>query len=259
MDQHSVTWDFGDGSQPIVIGRTAPTTIEGERVTATVTHSYDDPNDSPFIAQIRISSFGESGVAEGEDTLIVTVSETPIIEVFAGERDYSFLQNEVVEFSGSFTRPHGLSNVRYQWDFGDGSPPQEGELAEGITRVDTTHVYTDYRSAAYRVKFTITADSAIGEIVSSHEIRARVLEDPGLIVGGFDVGDTAKTAVRTLSLALSGLTIVAIWVAIFGIIWVPLVVIAIFIIRRNRRIMSEPPRREHQQADSQDEPGPDVS
>ena len=259
MDQHSVTWDFGDGSQPIVIGRTAPTTIEGERVTATVTHSYDDPNDSPFIAQIRISSFGESGVAEGEDTLIVTVSETPIIEVFAGERDYSVLQNEVVEFSGSFTRPHGLSNVRYQWDFGDGSPPQEGELAEGITRVDTTHVYTDYRSAAYRVKFTITADSAIGEIVSSHEIRARVLEDPGLIVGGFDVGDTAKTAVRTLSLALSGLTIVAIWVAIFGIIWVPLVVIAIFIIRRNRRIRSEPPRREHQQADSQDEPGPDVS
>ena len=258
MDQHNITWDFGDGSQPIVIGRTAPTTMEGERVTATVTHSYDDPNDSPFIAQIRISSFGESGVAEGEDTLIVTVSETPTIEVFAGERDYRVLQNEVVELSGSFTRPPGLSNVRYQWDFGDGSPPEEGELAEGITRVDTTHVYTDYRSSSYRVKFTITADSAVGEIVSSHEIRALVQEDPGLIVGGFDVGDNAKTAVRTLSLVLSGLTTVAIWVGIFGIIWVPLVVVVVIIIRRNRRIRSESPRPQRSHPEPQAETGPGV-
>ena len=108
--------------------------------------------------------------------------------------------------------------------------------------MDTTHVYTDYRSASYRIKFTITADSAVGEIVSSHEIRALVQEDPGLIVGGFDVGDTTKTAVRTLSLALSGLTIVAIWVAIFGIIWIPLAVVVVIIIRRNRRVRSESPK-----------------
>ena len=224
MDQHSIVWDFGDGSEPVYIHRTAPTTEDGERVTATVTHSYDDPRDSPFIVQVSIDSFGESGVAEGEDTLIVTASETPVIEVFAGERDYRVLQNEVVEFSGSFTRPPGLSNVRYQWDFGDGSPPEEGEVAEGVTRVDTTHAYPDYRATPYRVKFTITADSAVGEIVSSHEIRARVLEDPGLIVGGFNVDDTAKTAIRTLSLVFSGLTTAAIWIGIFGVIWVPLAV-----------------------------------
>ena len=84
MDEHTVTWDFGDGSETVTIGRTAPTTNEGELVTATVTHEYGDPKDSPFIAQVSISSYGESGVAEGEDTLIVTVSETPVIEVFAG-------------------------------------------------------------------------------------------------------------------------------------------------------------------------------
>ena len=254
MDQHSIVWDFGDGSEPVYIGRTAPTTEDGERVTATVTHSYDDPRDSPFIVQVRIDSYGDSGVSEGEDTLIVSVSETPVIEVFAGERDYRVLQNEVVEFSGSFTRPPGLSNVRYKWDFGDGSPPEEGEVAEGITRVDTTHAYADYRSSAYRVRFTITADSAVGEIVSSHEIRARVLEDPGLIVGGFDVGDTAKTAVRTLSLVFSGLTTVAIWVGIFGIIWVPLAVVAVLIIRRNRRIRSGPPAGSPSPSAPQDEP-----
>ena len=255
IDEHSITWDFGDGSEPVYIRRTAPTTEDGERVTATVTHSYHDPRDSPFIVQVRIDSFGESGVAEGEDTLIVSVSETPVIEVFAGERDYRVLQNEVVEFSGSFTRPPGLSNVRYQWDFGDGSPPEEGEVAEGITRVDTTHAYTDYRSSAYRVRFTITADSAVGEIVSSHEIRARVLEDPGLIVGGFDVDDTAKTAIRTLSLVFSGLTTVAIWVGIFGIIWVPLAVVIVIVVRRRRRLGFENPTRDITPSTPQQEPG----
>ena len=193
-------------------------------------------------------------MAEGEDTLIVTASETPVIEVFAGERDYRVLQDEVVEFSGSFTRPPGLSNVRYQWDFGDGSPPEEGEVAEGITRVDTTHAYADYRYSAYRVRFTITADSAVGEIVSSHEIRARVLEDPGLIVGGFDIADNTKTAVRTLSLVFSGLTTAAIWLGIFAIIWVPLAVVVALIIRRNRRIRSGPPTGIPGPSAPQDEP-----
>ena len=79
MDEHNIVWDFGDGSEPVYIGRAAPTTTESERATATVTHTYDDPKDSPFIVQVRVSSFGESGVAEGEDTLIVSVSEIPVI------------------------------------------------------------------------------------------------------------------------------------------------------------------------------------
>ena len=258
MDQHSIVWDFGDGSEPVYISRTAPTTEDGERVTATVTHSYDDPRDSPFIVQVRIDSYGESGVAEGEDTLIVSVSETPVIEVFAGERDYSVLQNEVVEFSGSFTRPPGLTNVRYKWDFGDGSPPEEGEVAEGITRVDASHAYTDFRSWPYDAVFTVTADSAVGEIESSGSVSVYVEEDPGLIVGGFDVGDTAKTAVRTLSLVFSGLTTVAIWVGIFGIIWVPLAVVVVILIRRGRRLRAERPASNPSPPAVQDEPGPGI-
>ena len=256
IDQHNIVWDFGDGSEPVYIHRTAPTTEDGERVTATVTHSYDDPRDSPFIVQISIDSFGESGVAEGEDTLIVSVSETPVIEVFAGERDYRILQNEVVEFSGSFTRPPGLSNVRYQWDFGDGSPPEEGELAEGITRVDAAHAYADFRSWPYDAAFTVTAESAVGEIVASNSVSVYVEEDPGLIVGGFDVADTSKTAIRTLSLVFSGLTTVAIWLGIFAIIWVPLAVIVVILIRRGRRFRTERPRGGAGSLTPQDEPGP---
>ena len=258
MDNHIITWDFGDGSEPVIVVRTAPTSNEGERVAATVTHEYGDPKDSPFIAQVSVTSHGEGGVAEGEDTLIVTVSETPVIEVFAGDQDYRVLQNEVVEFSGSFTRPPGLSDVRYRWDFGDGSTPEEGDVAKGITRVDTTHAYPDYRSTRYNVKFTITADSAVGEIVASHEIRVRVDEDPGLIVGGFDVSDTAKTAVRSLSLVISGLTTFVIWIGIFGVIWVPLAVVVVLIVRRNRRIRSERPTANTNPPTTQEGPGPDT-
>ena len=259
MDEHTITWDFGDGSEPVYISRTAPTTEEGERVTATVTHYYEDPKDSPFIAQVTISSYGESGVAEGEDTLIVTVSETPVIEVFAGDNSYRVTQNEIVEFSGSFTRPPGLANVRYKWDFGDGSPPDEGELAEGVTRVNAAHAYTDFRSWSYDAIFTVTADSAVGEIESSASVSVYVEQDPGLIVGGFDLGDNAKTAVRTLSLVLSGLTTVVIWVGIFGIIWVPLVIVVIILVRRGRRFRTQHPPGNPSPPAPQNEPGPGAS
>ena len=254
MDEHNIVWDFGDGSEPVYIHRTAPTTKDGERVTATVTHSYDDPRDSPFIVQVSIDSFGESGVAEGEDTLIISVSETPVIEVFVEAGSHNVLQNEAAEFSASFTRPPGLSNVRYKWDFGDASPPEEGELAEGITRVDAAHAYADFRSWPYDAVFTVTADSAVGEIVASSSVSVYVEEDPGLIVGGFDVGDTAKTAIRTLSLVFSGLTTAAIWLGIFAIIWAPLAVVVVLIIRRNRRIRSGSPTGNPNPPASQDEP-----
>ena len=254
-DRHSIIWDFGDGSEPLYIDRTAPTTNEGELVTATVTHEYGDPKDSPFIVQVRISSYGESGVAEGEDTLIVTVSDTPIIEVFAGEGDYRVLENEQVVFTGSFTRPAGLTDVRYNWDFGDGSPVFEGEIPEG-TRVAMTHHYADFRPDPYRARLTIIADSVVGEVTASQDIYVFVDEDQGLIVGGFDVGDTSKTAIRTLSLVFSGLTTVVIWVGIFGIIWVPLLIVVVILIRRGRRFRTEHPTGNLNPPTPQDEPGP---
>ena len=140
IEDYVITWDFGDGTEPATVYRTAPTQVAGQLITATVTHHYRDPTGSPFIAQVTIRGTGEGGIVEGEDTLTVSVSEVPAIEVFAGERKVVD-QNTEVEFSGSFTRPKGLTNVRYEWDFGDGSTPAEGDLPEGVTRASATHVY----------------------------------------------------------------------------------------------------------------------
>ena len=249
VDRHEVTWDFGDGS-PVTISRTAPTANEGERVTATVTHRFDDPTDSPFIVQVKIRSFGEGGIAEGEDSVTVTVSEIPVIEVFAVS-EYMVTENEEVEFFGSFTRPHGLTNVRYRWEFGDGSPSAEGPVDEGVTELAATHAYSNYRPQEYRARLTVTADSVVGEVAASQDIYVQVQEDIGLIVGGFRIGDTFKSAVRTLSMVVSALTDIVIWLAIFSVFWIPLLILAVLLVRRSRRNRDDQPRQERIRTEAQ--------
>lgn len=233
---HAITWNFGDGSDPQTVTGSAPTLIEGQRVSATVAHHYFDPQDSPFIVNVNIESAGSEGVARGSDTLTVSVSEIPLIEVFAGD-DRSITQNEQVQFSGSFTRPAGLTDVRFSWDFGDGSPPVEGDLPEGVTRADATHVYADFRPEPYRARLTVSADSAVGEVSAEREIYIYVEEELGFISRSLDIGDTFKSAVRDLTgigqIAIS----IAIWLAVFSPIWGTLVVIALVIVwldNRNR-------------------------
>ena len=85
IDSFSWRWDFGDGSRPVEGTASAPTTNAGERITATVTHIYNDERDSPYIVEFTLTGTGESGLAEGEDTFIATVIKTPEIAVFAGE------------------------------------------------------------------------------------------------------------------------------------------------------------------------------
>ena len=85
IEDFTFTWDFGDGSAPVTSDRTAPTAEKGKRVTATMTHFYSDVKDSPYIVEIEMRGTGDTGVAEGDDTLIVTVTELPTVQVFAGE------------------------------------------------------------------------------------------------------------------------------------------------------------------------------
>ncbi len=44
IDSHEITWDFGDGTAPVTITRTAPTAEEGQRVTATESASKAAPS-----------------------------------------------------------------------------------------------------------------------------------------------------------------------------------------------------------------------
>ncbi len=122
-------WNFGDGTS--ISGSGSVPRPDGNRVTATVNHVYEDDLDSPYIVTVDLSGTGEGGIAEGSDSLEVTVSEVPIIEVFAGE-DQTVEEGDKVEYSASFLRPAELWNFEYQWDFGDGSPTVTGNPEEGV-------------------------------------------------------------------------------------------------------------------------------
>ena len=231
IDEFSFTWDFGDGSEPVFSSRTAPTIEEGKRVTATITHFYSDVKNSPYIVEVEMDGSGETGVTEGSDILIVTVTDIPTVEVFAGE-GFVVDQGEDAEFSGSFTRPEGLTNVNYKWDFGDGTAPETGPVPEAATRIDTTHSYKDFRPFPYQAVLTITADSEVGEVEVESNLTVVVREKPAWTVAGWDAGDTGRTAVRTLSAVGAGLATAAIWAGIFSPIW--LVLLGLVFVGRGR-------------------------
>ena len=187
IDNFSFTWDFGDGS-PLAFGeRTAPSLQEDTRFTSTITHFYDDDRDSPFIVEFEITGTGDAGLVEGGDTLIATVTKVPKIEVFAGENQI-VEEGEEVEVAGSFTRPAGLTDLTFRWDFGDGSAPVTQEVGEGLTRAVTTHVYPDHRPVPFIATLTVAGLSEAGEVEAESRINILVTEAPPIeVFAGGDV------------------------------------------------------------------------
>ena len=234
IEEFQYKWDFGDGSDTVFGNRTAPALEEGTRFTATVNHVYSDDLDSPFIAEIEVTGTGDAGVAKGTKTVLVTVTEVPTIEVFAGD-NRSVGEGEPVELSGSFTRPEGLRDLTYEWDFGDGTAPATRSLAAGVTNALATHEYADHRPFPYTATLTIRAQSEAGQVEASSAIQVFVRESEGWVIAGWSVGDQGKTAVRSLSAVVLGLGTVLIWVAIFSPVWIVIVVIAVMVIRRMKR------------------------
>lgn len=231
IENFNYTWDFGDGSQVVTGNRTTPTDNESTRDTATVNHYYSDEKDSPYIVQFKITGFGEGGVIEGEDTLIVNVDRMPNIQVFAGER-ITIDSGEEIEFSGSFTRPPEMADVKFTWDFGDGSDPVKGLLLEGVTTAIATHTYPNHRPFPYTARLTITGLSSTGNIKGSNTVDVRVREKEGWVIAGWKIQDQGKTAVRTLSLVGAAIITAAMWLLIFSPIIAILIGLSILIVRR---------------------------
>lgn len=236
MEEFTFTWDFGDGSRQITETRTAPTQDEDTRITATVTHVYsDDDRDSPFtyIAEIEMMGFGDGGVSEGKDSLTVTVTKIPSIEVFAGNT-LTAEQGKKMEVDGSFTRPEGLKDLAFKWDFGDGSAPVTGELAEGVTRATAEYAYADHRPFPYTATLTVTGQSDAGEIESSGQVNIFVIESDDWVLSGWSTSDTSKAATRALSAVGAVVATGLIFATIFSPLWL-IAGAAVVVLWRRRR------------------------
>ena len=234
IDRFSFVWDFGDGSGPFYSDRTAPTADEDTRVTAPVTHVYYDVENSPYFAEITMTGTGDAGVAETKASVVATVSEIPVITVFAGST-ITIEEGEQAEFSGSFTSPEGVSDLKFRWTFGDGSATVTGDVATGVTTAATTHTYANYRPEPYTATLMITGKTDAGDIRASDRIEVIVTEKESLVIGGWSAGDTGRSAVRALSAVGAVLAQAAIWIGIFSPVWIAVLVVGFFVRRRMRR------------------------
>ena len=233
IEDFSYTWDFGDATPTEFSDRTART-ADGRWVTAPITHYYGDDDGSPYFAQITIMGTGEAGAVEGEDSVVVTISEIPVIEVFAGD-DLSVEEDEEALFTGSFTRPEGVSDLRFTWTFGDGAPSVTGDVAPGVTIAEATHAYADHRPAPYTATLTVTGKTGAGEVEASGSVRVRVSQKEGYVIGGWSAGETGKDAIRALSAVGAGLFILVIWLLIFSPVWIVALLVGLFLWRRRPR------------------------
>lgn len=232
VEEFLVTWDFGDGSEPVRINRTAPTQDEEVRVTATITHRYGDDEDSPYIAEVTIEGFGDGGLVEGSDITIVSVSRLPRIEVFAGNSQI-VEAGETVKFTGSFTRPSELTEVSFRWDFGDGSEQVEGVLEAGVTAALAEHSYGDHRPTPYRATLTVSGVSEAGEVEASSVVQVRVDEAPGWTLSGWSAGDSFRSIVRALSRVGQVLVTILFWVGVLSPLWLAVIGLVVWRRRRN--------------------------
>ena len=225
-------WDFGDGNGAAGSGSAPKADDPGSRVTSSVNHVYGEEGD--YVARITINGEGDAGLAEGTDALVASVTVVPFIEAFAGDNRVAE-EGDEVEYRGSFTRPDGLWDFQFRWDFGDGTPTVTGNPDEGATRVDAVHSYTDHRPRPYAVTFTVSAMSDAGRVTASDSFGVEVKESKGIVVGGWDFGATGKAAVRALSAVGRALVIVLICVGIVSPVWLIIGGILVFMARRRRR------------------------
>ena len=157
-----------------------------------------------------------------------------MVQVFAGKA-VTVDEGEEVEFSGSFTRPEGLSDVKFEWDFGDGAAPSSGSLEEGVTNALATHVYADDRPFPYTATLTITARSDAGNVDVSSAVNVQVQESEGWVVGGWSVEDQGKAAVRAISKVGQWIATALIWAGILAPVWALVGFVGVVGFRRIRR------------------------
>lgn len=241
IDEFEFAWDFGDGHS-VSPGFSSAPRPDGGRITATVHHKYASDLESPFIVEIKMTGRGESGIVEGSDTFIATVTELPAITVFAGEH-MVVEEGEEVEFSGSFTRPEGLTNYQYRWEFSDGTKATTGTPEDGATTVTAVHAYQNHRPQSFTVTLVVTAESEAGNVEGSSSIEVFVQEAEGFVISGWSAEDNLKGAVRALSGFAQGIGTFAIWIVIFTPVWIVVAALIYIIVRFRWRLMPNSRRR----------------
>jgi PKD repeat protein len=143
-DTHTYSWNFGDGSDPVV-GTLTPTHIYRDNGTYTVTLTVTD-----------------SDGAATSDTLMVTVNNVaPIITEVNGT--LTLTEGDTSTFSATAVDP-GNDTLTYTWNFGDNTPLTAGQTISHTYPQNGTYTViltvTDKDGAASQRTFTVNVANA---------------------------------------------------------------------------------------------------
>ena len=228
-DRFEITWDFGDGSEPQTVRSGLRTQGEDGLLSVPVRHTYTSDEFSPHVVTATIRAFSDRGLAEGEDQLWANVSELPRIDAFVTTSEFDVEQGQPATLTASFNHPDSLRNLRYSWDFRDGSPVVEGTVESGETGIEIEHIFNRHRPESYQIVFEIRGDSDAGEVEETHYAHVYVYPGPEIESSDFAPGNTATNAVNVLIGVFTFAGTAGIWLAITSPIWINLGVIIFFI------------------------------
>ncbi|MCY4474766.1 MAG: DUF4349 domain-containing protein [Chloroflexi bacterium] len=228
---YEVTWNFGDGSSTQTVYNGLRTQGEDGLLSVPVQHTYLSDELAPHVVTATVRAFSDRGLAEGEDQLWANVSELPRIDAFVTTSEFDVEQGQPATLTASFNHPDSLRNLRYSWDFRDGSPVVEGTVESGDTGVEIEHVFNRHRPESYQIVFEIRGDSDAGEVEETHYAHVYVYPGPEIESSDFAPGNTATNAVNVLISVFTFAGTAGIWLAITSPIWIILGVIIFFIVR----------------------------
>lgn len=244
IDSYLYWWEFGDGAESERRTRTALTETPGQRVTEVVWYTYHSSEQSPYFVTFKIRGTGDTGVVDGEDSIKVNVERVPTI-IVSTEDTITIRANDEVTLTGSFTRPENVSNLTYEWDFGDGLIPSTGDIGEDVQEISATHEYTIDRSAPYEARFTVEGETDFGAPLTSSSIVVVYVEPSSeWVVGIIDIPETARAATRTLGAIAQGLVVLGIWVVLLSPVWGAVVALIWFLRRRTSISLPSRSRRD---------------
>ena len=177
-DSFEIVWDFGDGSEPQTVRSGLRTQGEDGLLSVPVRHIYHSDEFSPHVVTATIRAFSDRGLAEGEDQLWADVSELPRLDAFVTASEWDVEEGQPVTITASFNNPETLRDIRYSWDFRDGSPVVEGAVAQGDTGIETEHVFDRHRPESYQIVFDIRGVSDAGKVEETHYAHVYVYPGP---------------------------------------------------------------------------------
>ena len=219
-DSYEITWDFGDGSGPQTVYSGLRTQGEDGLLSVPVRHAYSSDEFSPHVVTVRVRASSDRGLAEGEDQLWANVSELPRLDAFVTASQWDVEEGQPVTITASFNHPDTLRNVRYSWDFRDGSPiVVEGVVSPGETGTEIEHVFDRHRPESYRLSSRSEATAMQARSRRRITPTSTSIPGPEIESADFDAGGTATNAVNVLITVLTFAGTAAIWLAITSPIW----------------------------------------